>query len=624
MVCWIYEKGCQVWILPTFLFLFWFLYTNRRLIYILYKTLPRDLKAVYRGARGVYTLMWMRINKDTVPKIFTRVAKKHPNKVALYYEDEAWTFQQLEDFSNKVANYFIACGYKKGDNVALLLDNRPEYPGIWLGLSKAGIVTALLNTNLKSGPLHHSISAADCRAIIFGSDFVDAIEGIKSKLDGFEFFHFPTSETCNTVAGAIDLKNQIRNQSVASPSEHISQTDTNDTIILMYTSGTTGLPKAARVTHSRYIMATTGVNVLPNLNKNDIFYNPLPLYHGNGGIVGVGQSLCFGITVVIRKKFSASNFWTDCKKYKCTVGNYIGEICRYLLLTHRNGKTVEHGVKKMIGNGLRKEIWVDFMNTFNIPEIYEFYGATEGNASLSEYTWSHQSLMGKAETFLEEITQEVAGIPVHNNSDEETPVELKPEDFAIDNFVFVTYNGQKYPGKIVGLSEDGPTVGCMEKRLKFWRWPEKQECLTYDWVDNGTMCVIFRWKGENVATTEVETVASEIIGAKDVVVYGVEVPGSEGKAGMIAIADPEGNLDVEALAKGLKSHLPAYAVPMFLRILDSLPVTGTFKVKKMELQKDGFDLETIRDALYFLDAKKGVYIPLEHVYENIISQKLKL
>ncbi|XP_074042537.1 fatty acid transport protein 3 isoform X2 [Leptinotarsa decemlineata] len=593
--------------------------------------MKKGARAVYRGARGVYTLMWMRINKDTVPKIFTRVAKKHPNKVALYYEDEAWTFQQLEDFSNKVANYFIACGYKKGDNVALLLDNRPEYPGIWLGLSKAGIVTALLNTNLKSGPLHHSISAADCRAIIFGSDFVDAIEGIKSKLDGFEFFHFPTSETCNTVAGAIDLKNQIRNQSVASPSEHISQTDTNDTIILMYTSGTTGLPKAARVTHSRYIMATTGVNVLPNLNKNDIFYNPLPLYHGNGGIVGVGQSLCFGITVVIRKKFSASNFWTDCKKYKCTVGNYIGEICRYLLLTHRNGKTVEHGVKKMIGNGLRKEIWVDFMNTFNIPEIYEFYGATEGNASLINI----DNKVG-AIGFIPALSRFVYPVAIIK-CDEATKEPLRNSD----GFCIRCEDGEAgiLLGKINSANVVSDFTGYTDKKetsKKIMRDVFKKGDSYFNSGDlmmrdelgyvyfKDRMGDTFRWKGENVATTEVETVASEIIGAKDVVVYGVEVPGSEGKAGMIAIADPEGNLDVEALAKGLKSHLPAYAVPMFLRILDSLPVTGTFKVKKMELQKDGFDLETIRDALYFLDAKKGVYIPLEHVYENIISQKLKL
>ncbi|KAG5882212.1 hypothetical protein JTB14_024724 [Gonioctena quinquepunctata] len=614
MDCWI---CAVVSILP--IFITYFLCTNERYrwFYILYKTLPRDLKGAYRGAKGYYLLYHMKKNQETIPTLFSKVAKENSKKVAFYFEDETWTFQQLEDLSNKVANHFISLGYKKGDTVALLLENCPEYAAIWIGLSKAGVVAAFINTNLRSGPLYHCITAASCKALIFGSEFVSAVEGIKSKLEDTELFYFGTSETANSITEASNLKIHIEDQSVAPPTEAISQLAHKDKAILIYTSGTTGLPKAATITHSRYIFASTGLNILTDMNKDDIFYNPLPLYHSSGGMVGIGQSLFFGISVVLRKKFSASNFWTDCNKYKCTIANYIGETCRYILLANKEGQTPKHGIKKMVGNGLRKEIWKDFVNTFDIPEIYEFYGSTEGNANLMniDNTIGAVGFLPPFSDFIYPLSliksDEITNEPLRNEEgfcirckDYEAGLLIGKIDYANAANDFAGYTDGKETSKKIlrdvfkkgdGYFNSGDLM--MRDEFRYMYFKDR----TGD---------TYRWKGENVATTEVETVAAEIIGAKDVVVYGVQVPESEGRAGMIAIADPDKTLDLKHLSKGMKSHLPGYAIPLFLRVLESLPVTGTFKVKKVELRKDGFDMTMIKDPMYFLMRKSQSTFPL--------------
>ncbi|KAJ8925470.1 hypothetical protein NQ315_009304 [Exocentrus adspersus] len=615
------------WILLIVFLLTWFLFTGKRdkWLYILYRTLPRDLIGGYRFLKLNSLLHRWDRDQETIPKLFTKLVTKHPQKIAFYYEDQSWTFQQLEDFSNKIAHYFKEQGYKSGETVTLLLENRPEYVGIWLGLSKIGVVTALINTNLVSDPLLHSIMVANSDAIIYGEAYAKAICDIKEKLLTVKLYEFNTSENTPSSSGSINLNRAIETEPTTSPQEDIALTTRKGKVVYIYTSGTTGLPKAAVISHSRYMFTVAGAYIMTNLNENDIYYNPLPLYHSAGGMVGVGQTILFGVTVVIRKKFSASSFWSDCKKYKCTVANYIGEICRYILAAHKPGTKVDHPVKKVIGNGLRPQIWKQFVSEFQIDHVYEFYGSTEGNTNLMNIdgTLGAVGFVPRYASALYPVTlircDEDTNEPIRNENG--FCIRCQPGEGGL---LVGKINPKRTVSEFSGYADKKATSqkvirNVFKKGDAYFNSGDLlvQDELGYYYFKDRTGDT-FRWKGENVATNEVEAVLTKVIGLKDTVVYGVEIPGSEGRAGMAAVIDKDKTLNVDELAKGLKSQLPGYAIPLFLRIMDSFPVTGTFKVKKIELQKDGYDVHKITDPLYIYDAKNVTYVPLAPVYDDVI------
>ncbi|VEN45328.1 unnamed protein product [Callosobruchus maculatus] len=612
----------------------WFFLTNRRYryLYILYKTLPRDLTALIRFGRLKLQLKNWVDDGITIPKVFRTHVSKHPNRVAFHFEDTSWTFQELEDFSNRVANYFIKEGYEKGDSVALLLENRIEYIGLWLGLAKAGVITALINTNLVSLPLHHCITVSHCKAVIYGSDFADAIDGIRDKLQDVKKYEFLTKEDVKAKESDVDLKKELQAQSASCPVERVNASIAKDKLIYIFTSGTTGMPKAAIIPHSRYMYGCLSLYCMSNLNDSDIFYNPLPLYHSAGGIVGVGQCLLFGLTVLIRRKFSASNFWNDCYKHKCTATNYIGETCRYILAAHKKDDPVpKHKVTKMVGNGLRAEIWEEFQKTFNVKQIFEFYGSTEGNANLINI----DNTIGAVGFVPPLAPHSVCHVDLIR-CDDETKEPLRTKD----GLCIRCEPGQ--PGLMIGRIDPKKSInqfaGYVDRKETNKKILENVFSHGDSYFNTGDVLVkdelgyyyfvdrtgdTYRWKGENVSTTEVEKVVSEAVGLKDCVAYGVEVPKHEGKAGMLAIVDADHKLDKDALVQQLKTHLPSYAIPLFLRITRSVPMTGTFKIKKNELRKEGFS-EVTGDEVYFLDMKSGKYVPVAQICDKIREGTLKL
>lgn len=391
---------------------------------------------------------------ETLPRIFRDVVNLHPNKVAILWEDESWTFKELDQYSNQVANLLLNSGFQRGDEISLFMESRPEYIGIWLGAAKAGIVTALINTNLRQKSLLHSITVVNSKALIFGSDLKNEILDILPSLEQNRRLHYfcfgsdkdeivrieqlpngsipkgsvpngsipkgsipngsvgnsesliNTSSLANTgsiVNGSMknnvnggsnnnihrardevricSLSGKLKDESDYYPKSKMKGNFT-DRLFYVYTSGTTGLPKAAIIKHCRYFYVGSGANVILRLGSDQVLYTAIPLYHMAGGAVGTSQCLIHGCTIVIRSRFSASNFWSDCIKYKCTAAQYIGEICRYLLTQPPRPTDRGHNVRIMFGNGLRGNIWDDFKNRFGITTIAEFYGATEGNASV--------------------------------------------------------------------------------------------------------------------------------------------------------------------------------------------------------------------------------------------------
>uniref|UniRef100_A0A668W159 Arachidonate--CoA ligase n=1 Tax=Oreochromis aureus TaxID=47969 RepID=A0A668W159_OREAU len=518
--------------------------------------------------------------KNTIPKIFAETVHRHGDKTALIFEGtgERWTFRQLDEYSNRVANLLLERGFKEGDVVALFMENRSQYVGIWLGMAKIGVEAALINFNLRLDALVHCVTISNAKAVIFGSELTD------------------------------------------------------DRLFYIYTSGTTGMPKAAIVVHSRYYRMAALVYYGFRMTSDDVLYDCLPLYHSAGNIVGVGQCLIHGMTVVIRKKFSASRFWDDCVKYNCTIVQYIGEICRYLLNQPVRDTERQHRVRMALGNGLRQSIWEEFMNRFNIPQIAEFYGATECNCSLGNF----DNKMGAC-GFNSQILPFIYPIRLVRVDEETMELIRGPDGVCIpckpgepgqlvgriiqndplrrfDGYVSQTATNKKIAHSVFKKGDSAYLSGDVLIMDKYGHMYFKDR--TGD---------TFRWKGENVSTTEVEGTLSRLLDMKDVVVYGVEVPGAEGKAGMAAIADPSHSTNLEKFVKDMEKALPPYARPVFLRFLPEVNKTGTFKFQKTELRRDSFDPSAVSDRLYFLDSSKGRYVQLdEELYRSILSGKCKL
>ncbi|KYQ58100.1 Long-chain fatty acid transport protein 1 [Trachymyrmex zeteki] len=533
------------------------------------------------------------------------------------------SLDHLEHFSNRMGRYFRTRSFSHSDSIALFMENRPEYIATWLGLGKANFVAALINTNLRRDVLLHSINAAGCKAVIFGSELKDAIRDIKDKIPDIELYQWSESADTSILEGAIDLNTKISN--IDSGSLIILDYGSpRDKLIYVYTSGTTGMPKAAVISNLRYMLITCGVNSMLNLQSNDRIYNPLPLYHTAGGIIGAGQALMGGVTVVLCKKFSASKYWSECVHYECTVAQYIGEICRFLLTVPSNEYDSMHKVRLMFGNGLKPQIWESFVKRFGVKQIGEFYGATEGNSNLVNI----DNKIG-AVGFIPRYASVLYPVALLKINEETGELLRGSNGFCIpckpgEPGVFVgKINSKKVINEFSGYadkkaSEQKIVHDVFKKGDRVFNSGDilVMDELGYFYFKDRTGDT-YRWRGENVATSEVEAVISNVIGLKDATVFGVE---------MVAIFDPENSLDLKGLVGKLKKVLPNYAIPRFIRILSELPMTGTFKLKKKDLQRDAFDIKkasTVKDPIYFLNNDTYIRMTDEH-YNNIVNKKIRL
>ncbi|XP_058790970.1 long-chain fatty acid transport protein 4-like [Phymastichus coffea] len=604
--------------------------SRRKFIFILCKTLPRDILGAFRFMKVNALLWWWETRFYTVAKIFTGLVEAHPDKIAFIFEDQEWTYKALEDFSNRIGRYFRP-KMSRSDSVALIMESRAEYVGTWLGLCKANFVTALVNTNLRGDVLVHSIKVAGCKAVIFSSDYKEAIAEIKHKIPELVLYQWSERKNLPILQGAMDLNEGLAATEPEPLLIDISVGNPRDKLIYIYTSGTTGLPKAAVISNLRYMLMSCGVYSMLGLKSSDRIYNSLPLYHTAGGIVGAGQAVLRGVTVVLRRRFSASQFWPDCVQYECTVAQYIGEICRYLLAVPRDLTDTAHNVRLMYGNGLRPQIWKPFIERFRVKQIGEFYGATEGNSNLVNI----DSRIG-AVGFVPRYARSLYPVALLKVDESNGEIVRGPDGLCIlcepgEPGVFV---GKINPKKAV--SDFSGYVDKNESEKKIVRDVFKKGDRVFN---SGDILVMdeygyfyfkdrtgdtFRWRGENVATSEVEAVISNAIGLRDAVVYGVEVSGNEGKAGMAAIYDPTQNINLDELSEKVKKALPTYARPLFVRVLSTLPMTGTFKLKKKDLQQEGFDIHKIKEPIYFFE-KSGKYVRLtESLYNEILQEKIRL
>ena len=549
-----------------------------------------------------------------LPDIIAGLAETHGPRPALLAEDACLTYAELAARLARHGRWALAQGIRPGDVVALMLPNCPDYVAIWLGITAVGGAVALVNPQLTGPALRHALAAASPAHIIVAAALEPALATLGEPL--------PVSPVVWThgAGGAARRLDTLIETLPATPltGQERHPPAPGDLALYIYTSGTTGLPKAAKVSHRRVAEWALWFAGMIDTQPDDRMYNCLPMYHSVGGVVAVGAMLAGGGSVLIRDKFSASRFWDDIAEHGCTVFQYIGELCRYLLNSSPHPRERDHRLRLCCGNGLRGDIWEAFQQRFAIPRILEFYAATEGNLSLYNVP-GRPGAIGQVPGFL------AHRFPV-------AIVRCDPETRALlrgpDGLCLPCEPDE--PGEALGRIGGGGTHG---RPFEGYTDPNASEAkIAHDvlapgdaWFRTGDLMRrdkagffyfvdrlgdTFRWKGENVATDEVAGVLAAAPGVTDAVVYGVAVPGAEGRAGMAALTvGPD--FDLAGFRVHAAARLPDYARPLFLRLAGSIAATATFKPAKAHLAREGYDPRQVRDALLFDDRARGAYVPLD-------------
>ncbi|XP_037230280.1 long-chain fatty acid transport protein 6-like isoform X3 [Falco biarmicus] len=501
----------------------------------------------------------------TVLDKFVKLAEKQPHKPFLIYEGKVHTYRDVDRRSNRVAQVFLHHGaLKKGDTVALLMGNEPDFIHVWFGLAKLGCVVAFLNFNVRSRSLLHCVMSCEPKILVVGADLLGTLEEILPNLQKDISVWIMTKDSAFPSVHTLLDKIEAASEDPV-PVNQRSADNLKSSALYIFTSGTTGLPKAAVISHMQVLKGAAGLWAF-GAAAEDIIYVTLPLYHSAASLLGIGGCIELGATCVLKKKFSASQFWSDCKKYNVTVIQYIGELCRYLC---------------------------------SQPVLFFPF-------DLIKYDFQKDEPIRNKHGWCEKVKKGEAGLLI-------SKVNAKNPFFG--------YAGNKKHTEKKLLS------GVFKKGDLYFNtgdlMVQDHENFLYFWDRIGDT---FRWKGENVATTEVSDVIVMLDFIQEANVYGVSVPDHEGKAGMASlILKQNTSLDLEQMYKQVVTYLPSYACPLFLRVQEKMESTGTFKQQKFRLVDEGFNPSTITDPLYFLDKSKKAYVLLtKEVYEMILSGKMKL
>ena len=548
--------------------------------------------------------------------------------IAFIEGEKQWTYDDMETYANRVAAWAKGEKLSQGDCVAVFARNRIEYVALWFGLSKLGIIPALLNYQLSGKALAHCVNISDAAHVILDVEMAEQWEATKDQVEGNPKVWAAFGEVKgyeNFDAAIHDLRPDRPNKSERDGLTAGGQA------MKMFTSGTTGLPKAAKITHVRAQNYLRGIGAGAKAKASDRMMMVLPMYHATGGLVGCGAALTNGGAVIIIPKFSASRFWDDAVKYGATMFTYVGELCRFLLSQPHSDNERKHKISWIIGNGLRPEVWESFVSRFDIPHVIEFYGATEGNVSLINVD-GPIGAVGRVPSYLSwKFNIDIVRFDVDTN---ENP--RGADGFCIREDANV-------PGEMIGeIRQDDPrfrfegygTKEATQKKIlrdvfkKGDAWFRTGDLMSRD--EDGFFYFIdrvgdtYRWKAENVSTNEVAGVLSVFSGVTQANVYGVEVKGYDGRAGMAAIVAEEAP-DLAKLKAHVERELPHYARPVFLRLSKESDTTSTFKFKKTNLVKAGFDPANISDPLYYADPKTDKFVSITpEIYAAILEGSVRL
>ena len=558
---------------------------------------------------------------------FEETTEKFGSNNFIFFEDEVWTYRQTNEAANVLANKLINDGVVHGDRVVLFMENRPDYIISILALNKIGAIGVLINTSLTGNPLVHCINSSDSKKCIVGAELASPLEEVLDEInikDKSDIYWVKDGDNYQCPEWASNLKQLLD----TTQSNNLSATDNvtaKDTAFYIFTSGTTGVPKAALFPNAKIIAASVNISKGGyRIDSSDCMYNCLPLYHSTGLMLGLCACVQVGAATFIRRKFSASAFWKEAKKFNTTAFVYVGELCRYLSFQDPSQEEVNNPVSKMVGNGLRPDLWDCFRNRFGVERIIEIYGASEGNALF-------MNLLNKDETI--GMTNARVGIFEYDVAEDKLVKDQNNKYIEVDEY---------QPGLL--LVEIGPNAiynGYTDKKASEEKVISNVLADGDRWFNTGdlvkTMDVgfslgrkhyqfvdrvgdTFRWKSENVSTNEVAEILNSFEQVNMANVYGVKVPKSEGRAGMVAFNCALDEFDWDKFSSFVSDKLPSYAQPIFVRIIEELETTGTFKLKKNDLREEAYHLDKVNGNQIFIKKPgQNSYIPLDKDYYQVIE-----
>jgi fatty-acyl-CoA synthase len=558
------------------------------------------------------------------PVVIEELAERFGDAPALMSDRETLSYRMLADRSNRYARWALREKLAKGETVCLLMPNRPEYMAVWIGINRIGGVVALINTNLIGPSLAYCLDIVAPKHIIVASEMADSFATARPLLKNPAkvWSHGESAEFPR-----LDRELESLPGGRLAASERVALT-IEDHALYIYTSGTTGMPKAANINHYRLMLASHAFAGVMDTKPTDRMYDCLPMYHTAGGVLATGAVLIKGGSVVVRERFSAREFWDDVVRYECTLFQYIGELCRYLVLAPPTANETRHHIRLVCGNGLRPDLWTEFKERFRIPQILEFYGATEGNVNIFNFE-GKAGAVGRVPWF---VAHRFPIAVVRFDVERQQPVRNAEgfcERCAPDEPGEVigrilndpSKPGNRFEGYAAGTQNESKVLRDVFKKGDAWF--RTGDLMRQD--RNGYFYFVdrigdtFRWKGENVSTSEVAETINRFPGIRDSTVYGVTVAGHDGRAGMAAIVC-DGACDLASLRAHLEANLPEYARPLFLRMRAELDMTSTFKQKKIDLVRDGFNPAAGTDPVFFNDRQSNAFVRLDHELYGMIDR----
>ena len=570
------------------------------------RQLPEVFRRAPAVARGYY---YYAIKNDrkilSLGTLIERNAERYGDRPAILYDDRRITYGELNAWANRIAHFFRTQGLQKGDRIAILLENRPELLAVLIGAAKLGVACAMLNTSQRGKVLEHSINLIEPHMMVVGQELLDAFEGVRNHVTfghASPLLYLADTDTLHEPGEApkdyVNLATAISQYSNQNP----TLTDPprlGETAVYLFTSGTTGLPKAAPGSHRKFVKAYGGFGLMSlAMTPEDVIYVTLPFYHGTALLVCWGSALAGASALAMRRKFSASAFWDDIRKYQATCFGYVGELCRYLLNQPDSPSDRDHTLRKMIGNGLRPSIWKAFKDRFGIEQVAELYASSEGNIGFSNFLNLDNTVGFSTAPYALVKFHEGTRDPIRNSKGHMEKVKCGEPGLLLGEITrkwsFEGYTQKEATEKSIlrDVFRKGDAwfnTGDVLREIGFRH---------LQFVDR--MGDTYRWKGENVSTTEVENIIDGSGETEEAIVYGVEVPNTNGRAGMATVVplDAHRDIDMQRLFAYLEENLPPYAIPLFIRVTDAIEKTGTFKYKKADLKEQAYRLNKSDDKVY--------------------------